>query len=121
MKVYRVRHKRLRRDGKLAGPYRGNSPLHDELVSAHDGCDDHPFPSYDGISMSSEWYCAFESIEQLLTWFKGWVEKLAECGFEVAEYDVPEHCVQKGEYQVAFKMPARCRRRIPMEELLCGH
>lgn len=117
MKVYRVRHKRIKCDGVLAGPYRYVTPLHAELKHAHDGCESHPTPKNDGIVIEADQYCGFESIDDLLEWFDGWIERLAEAGFEIAEYDIPSCHVKKGDYQVVFKMPSRCKRRIPMESL----
>lgn len=46
--------------------------------------------------------CGFISLEDLLTWFDGWMTPLEEEGFVVAVYEVEEEAIRHGAHQVTF-------------------
>jgi hypothetical protein len=71
MIVYRVEYT----DGE--GPYRArkdNAELVDasgQICGDHGwGDKEHPPPELEGLDMSSDWYCGFESEEKLIDWFR---------------------------------------------------
>lgn len=68
--------------------------------------DRHPSPHWDrtlsGISLDER--CGFASRESLDGWFAGFTALLAECGFRVYVYDVPDWACRVGEFgQVLFR------------------
>jgi hypothetical protein len=73
------------------------------LKEAHNESHHHPPPHSDGISFVRHYErCGFVSIEDLVQWFDGWLQKLHDVGFRMAIYDVPTDRVRAGEKQVVF-------------------
>lgn len=84
MKVYRVEHK----DSGL-GPYQDQSGT--EVTN--DILDNHYYPKHPrAMIFNKDFVCGFESRELLAKWFKGYIRKLKQQGFEFATYEVsPQH------------------------------
>jgi hypothetical protein len=88
---------RVERDG--VGPYRGYDGTEtklEEMLCDH-GLDyrcNHPTPWEEpqiGSRMDdADYRCGFHSMEQMMEWFDGWGDALAEYGFRVHVYDIPE-------------------------------
>lgn len=118
MRIYRVEM------GSGAGPY---SPhLHgikewewqvdqelDQMYADHKGDGWSPEPTHptpyaefrglrDLDRVWGDWNCGFESMAQLEAWFDGWLHKLAELGFMVGIYEVPEFYARVGQCQAIF-------------------
>ncbi|MER5894745.1 hypothetical protein [Streptomyces sp. NPDC001876] len=89
-----------------AGPYCHGSELDSDTAErindmryAH--CDDrHPSPHWDRTLnlIRDEERCGFNSREALDGWFEGFTKLLAECGFRVYVYDVPDWACRVGEH-----------------------
>ena len=112
MLVYRVGHrsKTLRVDGRDFpwGPYAYataqdyTSDLLD-MIFAHSGEGSHlhhPSPMYDpDLHGIRDWeVCGFDSMDALLNWFESWHRTLADNGFRIFVYEVPDHEVRVGAY-----------------------
>lgn len=125
MRVFRVEHK----DGK--GPYYTRGAVSEEdkrfrraLGSAHDD-DSHPafwdvmgrtsIPFTQTDEEIADYYCACDSLEQLIRWFDGFWGPLSYFGYFIASYDVdPDDVIEGGYGQVLFYLPASRRvERIP--------
>lgn len=109
MRVYRVE----RVDG--VGPYRAGL----SLLRGYGTLQHRPGPEDDGIpplAISDDTRFGFASLEQCGYWFNLWDEreKLEQCGYAVAEYEVSDHLVTQGWHQCAFiKAGATLVRRLP--------
>jgi hypothetical protein len=107
MIVYRVEYT----DGE--GPYRarkGNAELvtaSGQICGDHGwGDKEHPPPELEGLDLSSDWYCGFESEEKLIDWFRdhNWLRRLADLGYRFVAYWVDDDSVQCGQRQLIFLM-----------------
>jgi hypothetical protein len=84
----------------------------------------HPFPPTEGIWIASlkdsgDFRYAFASLEQLHAWFDEGAESfLANRGFEIVVYDVPDSVVAFGKYQVSYRITDELRfvETIPLED-----
>lgn len=105
MKVYRVGHSVALDVGFPSGPYTCRGvPSADVarmwgMASAHMG-GTHPSPYADSLlgGISAAERCAFDSIDALNRWFDGFGDALADAGFEVWTYEVPDWAVRVGRY-----------------------
>lgn len=98
MIIYRVEHPANR-----YGPYNWDmidsleGIEHDimyEMRDDHMNGETHPslwfdLPSWQHRSL--DLYCAFETFDQLLEWFKGYIDYLLEIGFQILEIYVPDN------------------------------
>lgn len=86
--------------------------LRNTLAERHTGDDQRPAPWNDGIdgyTFPLSMVFGFESLEAATSWFKGWGADLADAGFRLSEYLVPEESVRRGGRQVMFD---RLRSRL---------
>lgn len=105
MKVYRVGHKSALDFGFPSGPYTCEGvPSADVgrmwgMAPAH-ASGTHPTPRADPLlnGIDSHERCGFDSLEALNRWFEGWGEALAESGFQVWMYEVPDWAVRVGKF-----------------------
>lgn len=84
MLVFRVE------DANGMGPYQDSSANTDCWTLCADHADMfHPSPLRDSKlrGISPDEFCALDSPEALLRWFRGWLERLAEFGFVVTIYN----------------------------------
>lgn len=121
MIIYRVE------DETGNGPYATGGPHQvPHMGWEHTNDRNHPSPQEDmgvdsvGTRVFRPWvhFCGGHSLQQLATWFEGWVEKLKEHGHTVAVYEVSEEFVIHGKYQIAFERnAARLVHRMPIDVL----
>lgn len=107
MRVWRVAHKTRMTEGFPSGPYCGDGDDAYEVASegmmeAHCAdADGHPAPhnrksGLDTVAYGRE-VCAFDSLDALNTWFEPvWRRLMAEHGFQVWEYEVPDEFARVG-------------------------
>lgn len=102
MKVYRVEHIETG-----IGPYCEEWEYREEINSAHYANSTHPTPEREVIDFSNGdeeaggilqeeiltngQLCGFRSLNELYSWFDGWVAKLSEAGFIIQEYQAVLH------------------------------
>lgn len=108
MLVYRVQHKETG-----LGPYHPQTEecklLKRRLCDSHDDimnpalCDAFNTADADRI-IKNEYVFGFLSLEELYTWFDGFIQDLCQCGYEIVIYDVGDDCVCIGHKQVAFNV-----------------
>ena len=107
--VYRVEHIVYRH-----GPYRhaGMSKRHKDLSErlCKAITSSQPLPYNDGIEMSDDDYCGFDSLASLLDWFILWLDELEEHDYHVAVFEVAEEDVKVEARQVVF--PRKKYRRM---------
>ena len=64
----------------------------------------HPPPGADGIfNFSNDYYCGFDSLEDLFDWFEQWLEELQEHDYHIAVFEVEDSDTLHGGKQVMFK------------------
>lgn len=91
------------------GPYVSSSSV--DLMFAlapHYSSALHPSPQQDGIDISKipwDWRCGFLYMADLQRWFDGIHDKLADDGFTIKTYMVPEDDIWLGSRQVVFVRP----------------
>lgn len=87
-----------------AGPY-GDMvhPVLAHMNAAH-GDADHPDPTDDAVleGIYPDEHCGFATVCDLDSWFEGYEDALAECGYSIAVYTVPIHAVRYGTKQCVF-------------------
>lgn len=94
-------------DGK--GPYTSAACMtgvynsHEQQARRDAPCDDN-FYLYDLESFiwAKSTKYGFESLEQLIWWFKGFHSEMEENGYMISQYEVPEEFVWSGDHQVAY-------------------
>lgn len=90
------------------GPYASESPVIAAMNAMH-GDADHPSPAEDPLL--SEPYpdenCGFATLCDLVEWFAGYEDDLAEAGYEISVYTVPRDNVRYGVTQVLFRREGR--------------
>lgn len=104
MRVWRVAHESARVMSFPAGPYAYGTSLGEDTNERIDPMrwehtdERHPCPSFDKTlrTIRPEERCGFDSREALDDWFDGWTTTLAECGFRVYTYDIPDWAVRVG-------------------------
>lgn len=111
MTVYRIQSKQDKKCGAYTAPVLNKlaMTIGSEMRNAHTNCTGefatHPSPYYDkGIErfIKSDEHCGFDSAAKLLRWFRGFIPKLLQAGYEiVALQDVEITAV--GKRQVLFK------------------
>ncbi len=96
MIVYRVENK------AGCGPYftRGSWYGRKWIADSHKFTEHTPSAYLDVDGFERGMLCGFTSLEDLYTWFDGWLDLLIFSGFKVVEYDVVG--VLEGEKQVCF-------------------
>jgi hypothetical protein len=109
MRVWRVAHTTSRNEllDFPAGPYVDRYLLpaaaqivSDELLSAHENSR-HPGPYQDpALGNPATWeVCGFDSAAALRAWFEPeWCDRLADAGFQIWVYDVPESRARTGKF-----------------------
>ena len=101
--VYRVEHIIYHH-----GPYQsGMSKRHKDFSarlrdSARLSTSMWPSPESEGIEMSEDDYCGFDSLASLIDWFILWLGELEAHDYHIAVFDVAEEDVQVGASQVVF-------------------
>lgn len=120
MRVFRVGHatRTIRVDDVRipVGPYSdlsASDSLRDMVWSHSRPCAElhHPSPDFcpELRYIDLDEVCAFDSMPALLDWFESWHRTLAENGFRIWIYDVPDSAARVGTFgQVVFR-PARAR------------
>lgn len=95
------------------GPYGGSSysfagiQLLDEMCMAHCNEETHPSIGDDlrGVEIGCEWqelHCACPTLEALLDWFDGFIDRLGEEKFIVVEYEVSQFIMGNSRRQCFF-------------------
>lgn len=118
MKVWRVEN------ALGEGPYTGSSPVEgwqackDTLLSTHNGSDDHPgwFSDFAYAWESSDWLAGFESEEDLIDWFDGFLNPgILGYGFFIATLEVDSQHVEwsYSGLQIRFNKVGRIGRQGP--------
>ena len=81
MVIYRIQ------DSEGVGPYRSEY-LNQWCYCGHNSSK-HPTPQQEGLRFSNEWYCGFESMKQLRSWFSnGELRKLHRMGLKINRIEV---------------------------------
>lgn len=97
-------HRTALESGFPSGPYQGRMKLSDRdsdrlwRMSISHADLSHLPPDADPklVHISRYERCGFDSRDALSAWFDGWTNTLAECGFIVWEYDVPDWAARVG-------------------------
>ena len=107
MFVYRVEHKITNK-----GPYVRNTDSYTrKMMDDHNSSNNHPSVIVDCFNDSilkfygqgTDYYCGFESVEQLIDWFDEYMIGLQKIGFIVRVFDVDYCDVIFGKKQLVFK------------------
>jgi hypothetical protein len=90
-------------DANGEGPYSSTSPVIAEMNEMH-GTANHPAPADDpllGLIRPNE-NCCFATLCDLMEWFAGYEDDLADAGYEISVYTVPLADVRYGKHQALF-------------------
>ena len=109
-KVYRVEHRTLVNSNTLInrGCYSLEFDGFKEMIDQHADEDQWPgfrtdFPNFCNTDDTFDYYCAFESLEQLHAWFgEYWLNKILADDFIVSEYEVALMIRGRSKKQVFF-------------------
>jgi hypothetical protein len=72
-----------------------------------------------GICDCYDYFCGFQSANQLFEWFEGFEYSLEKYGFQVKVFEVDDEDVYSGKYQVVFKKAnAELVKSMPFEAAL---
>lgn len=87
------------------GPYADdtNSKMFEHMNAVH-GDADHPDPEDDDMlgCIHPDEHCGFATLCDLESWFAGYEDVLAECGYRIAVYTMPLTLVRYGHNQALF-------------------
>lgn len=106
MYIYRIEHPDTHK-----GPYTHNWNLARNLCEDHQDCT-HPdmFADVAECNMwkytmkGSKFYACFDKIEDLCSWFHGWLRTFAEFDFIMCIYDIPDLIIRRGVYQCMVEL-----------------
>jgi hypothetical protein len=111
MHIFRVEGNGLHRDYK--GPYAffSEQEIHGPIANTRAWRDTHPLPPTERLWVESrkdsgDYRYGFISLEQLHAWFEERARQwLANQGFEIVIWEVPENAITFGRYQVSYGGP----------------
>lgn len=98
----KVRIFRLEKDGE--GPYAGGFKSRLDMAREHSEYDEYGYKirpaatdfGYDFYSFPAHLKFACDSLEKLLWWFDGWMNRIMSEGFSINEYEIDKRFVIKG-------------------------
>lgn len=132
MRVCRIEHMSVLRDGRPAGPYADFVFEREEHESDDSWCDNYdnkngcihhfsyeltwikgerrPMPKSDGIyDINSDHLFGFITEDKMLDWFSDWLRKLDRYGFVIGVYETPDTHASHGNKQSTFSYEASKR------------
>jgi hypothetical protein len=123
MRIYRVEDW-IRNEFKGPYAYFSEQEIHGAKANAHAWRDTHPLPPTEKLWVESRkdsgnYRYGFINLRQLFAWFEqDDRERLMAKGFEIVVYEVPDHVITFGQYQVSFEITDDLRmvEQLPLHE-----